>query len=65
MNKKMINRLFLMRAHKYITHLLAKLKFLLLSIISMGTFPLDAAHARKQALVGALDFQIALAEKVG
>jgi len=45
---------------KHITHLLAKLTFLLLSIVSVGTLPWDAAHTRKHAFVGAFDFHIAL-----
>ena len=44
-------------------HLLAKLKFLFLSMISAGILPLEAAQARKQAFTGAFDFQISLARK--
>ena len=44
---------------RHIGHLLANLKFLRLSISSVGTFPLIAAQAEKQALIGFLDLQIA------
>jgi len=37
-------------------HQLAKEKILLLSMISVGTLPLEAAQARKQTFVGAFDF---------
>jgi len=50
---------------RHIAHLLAKLKFLFLSITSVGTLRLDAAQARKQAFIGAFDFQISFAEKSG
>ena len=42
---------------RHIGHVLANLKFLLLSISYMRTFPLIAAQAQKQALVGALDLR--------
>jgi len=41
MNKKVVNQFFLLKTH--IGHLLGNLKFLCLSISSVGTFPLVAA----------------------
>ena len=59
MDKKVVNLFFLNSSTKCIEHLLANLKFLLLSMSSTRIFPLAAAEAGKHALVGAFDFLIA------
>lgn len=43
----------------------SKLKLLLLSMSFVGIVFLDAIHARKQAFIGALNFQAAFARKLG
>ena len=55
MDKKVVYRFFVLEP--------TKLKFLLLRIASVGTFPLVAVQAKKQALVGALDLHIVTAGK--